>query len=152
VLNAIPTFFLSFMKVPATMLKRIVSIQRDFLWGGLKGGRSMCWVSWKEVCKPRSQGGLGVRDVGKANLSFLIKWRWRLLQKDNAFWKEILVAKYGPYVRNKVHWVGCTLHNDASPWWKDVCRIDVREEGSWFGQNVSRKIGNGMSTRFWYDA
>jgi hypothetical protein len=39
-----------------------------------------------------------VRDVGKVNLSLLIKWRWRLLQKENAFWKEILVVKYGPYM------------------------------------------------------
>jgi hypothetical protein len=60
-------------------------------------------VCWKEVCKPRSKGGLGVRDVGKVNRSLLIKWRWRLLQKENAFWKELLVAKYGPDVRRKVH-------------------------------------------------
>jgi hypothetical protein len=59
VLNAIPIFYLSFLKVPAEVLDKIVRIQREFLWGGLKGGRKISWVSWKEVCKPRSQGGLG---------------------------------------------------------------------------------------------
>jgi hypothetical protein len=73
VLNAIPVFYLSFMKLPAEVLKKIIRIQRDFLWGGLKGGRRISWISWKEVCKPRCQGGLGVRDVGKVNLSLLIK-------------------------------------------------------------------------------
>ncbi|KAK2436747.1 hypothetical protein QL285_021719 [Trifolium repens] len=106
VLNAIPIFFLSFMKVPAVVLKQIIRIQREFLWGGPSGGRKISWVSWKEVCKPKNQGGLGVRDVGKVNLSLLIKWRWRLLQRGNALWKDILVAKYGSIVRSEVHWCG----------------------------------------------
>jgi hypothetical protein len=151
VLNAIPIFYLSFMKIPATVLKKIVRIQREFLWGGLRGGGKVCWVSWKEVCKPRNQGGLGVRDVGKVNLSLLIKWRWRLIQKDNAFWKEFLCAKYGSEIRYKVHWVGSVLGNRASVWWKDMCGIDIRDGVSWFGQNLRRVIGNGLSTRFWRD-
>jgi hypothetical protein len=151
VLNAIPIFFLSFMKVPAVVLKQIIRIQREFLWGGPSGGRKISWVSWKEVCKPKNQGGLGVRDVGKVNLSLLIKWRWRLLQRGNALWKDILVAKYGSIVRSEVHWCGRGVHYRASGWWKDMCGIDIKDGGSWFGQNVSRKIGNGYSTRFWHD-
>jgi hypothetical protein len=151
VLNVIPIFYLSFMKMPATVIKKIVSIQRELLWGGLRGGRKMYWVSWKEVCKPKCQGGLGVRDVGKVNYSLLIKWRWRLLQNDAAFWKVILVAKYGPLIRHKVHWVGSSIPNGASAWWKDVCGIDLKDGVSWFGQNISRKIENGLSTRFWLD-
>jgi hypothetical protein len=152
VLNAIPIFYLSFMKLPAEALKKIIRIQREFLWGGLKGGRKISWVSWKEVCKPRCQGGLGVRDVGKANLSLLIKWRWRILQKGNALWKDILVAKYGHSVRTKVHWIGSESHYRESSWWKDLCSIDIREDGSWFAKNVSRVIGNGQSTKFWLDS
>ncbi|PNX63910.1 ribonuclease H, partial [Trifolium pratense] len=53
------------MKLPAAVFKKIVRIQREFLWGGVKGGRKISWVNWKEVCKRRCQGGLGVRDVGK---------------------------------------------------------------------------------------
>jgi hypothetical protein len=92
-----------------------------------------------------------VRDVGKVNLSLLIKWRWRIIQKDNAFWKEFLVKKYGPHIRAKVHWIGSEVHYCASSWWKDICGIDKREEGSWFANNISRVIGNGQSTRFWLD-
>jgi hypothetical protein len=46
VLNVIPVFYLSFMKMPAEVLKKIIRIQREFLWGGLKGGRKISWVSW----------------------------------------------------------------------------------------------------------
>jgi hypothetical protein len=39
VLNAIPIFYLSFLKLPAVVLKEIIRIQREFLWGGVRGGR-----------------------------------------------------------------------------------------------------------------
>jgi hypothetical protein len=151
VINAIPIFYLSFMKLPAAVIKDIVRIQREFLWGGVRGGRRINWVSWKEVCKPRSQGGLGVRDIGKVNLSLLVKWRWRLLQNDNAFWKEFLVAKYGPNVCLKVHWIGSNMASRASMWWKDVCGVDIRDGASWFAHHVRRSIGKGNTTRFWLD-
>ncbi|RHN54844.1 putative RNA-directed DNA polymerase [Medicago truncatula] len=38
VLNAIPIFYLSFFKLPVKVWKKVVSIQRQFLWGGVKGG------------------------------------------------------------------------------------------------------------------
>jgi hypothetical protein len=151
VLNSIPIFYLSFMKLPAVVLKKIIRIQREFLWGGVRGGRKINWVSWKEVCKPRGQGGLGVKDVGKVNLSLHIKWRWRLLQKENALWKDLLVARYGPDARLKVHWIGSNVANRSLSWWKDLCGIDVRDGSSWFANNIKRQIGNGNSTRFWYD-
>jgi hypothetical protein len=67
VLNSIPIFYLSFLKMSVVVIKKITRIQREFLWGGVKGGRKISWVNWKNVCMPRSQGGLGVRDVGKVN-------------------------------------------------------------------------------------
>jgi hypothetical protein len=60
-------------------------------------------------------------------MSLLIKWRWRLLQNDHAFWKEILGAKYAMEATHKVHWIGVSLQNRASVWWKDICGIDIRE-------------------------
>jgi hypothetical protein len=37
-------------------------------------------------------------------------------------------------------------------WWKDLCRVDVVEDGSWFGQNIERRVGRGDDTRFWKDS
>ncbi|MCI35662.1 RNA-directed DNA polymerase (Reverse transcriptase), partial [Trifolium medium] len=36
VLNAIPIFFLSYMKIPVQVWKSIRRIQREFLWGGTR--------------------------------------------------------------------------------------------------------------------
>jgi hypothetical protein len=39
VLNAIPIFYLSYLKLPNIVWKKVVRIQREFLWGGVKGGK-----------------------------------------------------------------------------------------------------------------
>ena len=75
VLNAIPIFYLSYLKIPEKVMKVVIHIQRNFLWGGVGGGRKICWVNWKRVCQPRSNGGLGVRDVKLVNLSLMAKWK-----------------------------------------------------------------------------
>jgi hypothetical protein len=54
VLNSILIFYLSFMKLSVVVRKKIIRIQREFLWGGVKGGRKISWVKWKDVCLPRS--------------------------------------------------------------------------------------------------
>jgi hypothetical protein len=95
VLNAIPIFFLSFMKIPVKVLHKVTRIQRELLWGGVGGGRKICWVKWRKICSPRTKGGLGVRDVKLANLSLMAKWKWRLLQADMPLWKLVLRDKYG---------------------------------------------------------
>jgi hypothetical protein len=60
-LNSVPIFYSYFLKMPAKVVKQIVRIQRNFLWGGVMGGRKICWVKWKNVCKPKNKGGLRVR-------------------------------------------------------------------------------------------
>jgi hypothetical protein len=93
-----------------------------------------------------------VRDVGNVNRSLLIKWRWKLLNNDEAVWKDVLVAKYGPDVRHIVHWFDFHIPARASCWWKDLCGVDLNDEVSWFAQNISRRVKSGSTTRFWKDA
>lgn len=44
--NFIPTFFLSFLKTPVIIWKKILRIQRRFLWEGVRGGSKITWVRW----------------------------------------------------------------------------------------------------------
>jgi len=39
--------------------------------------------------------GLGVKDLRTFISSLLTKWRWRLKNRENDAWKEVLLAKYG---------------------------------------------------------
>jgi hypothetical protein len=75
VLNSIPIFFLSFMKIPVLIWKQIRRIQREFLWGSRRGQKKINWIKWVIVCQSKKKGGLGVRDVRVVNISLLTKWR-----------------------------------------------------------------------------
>lgn len=46
VLSFLSLFFLSFFKIPSCVEKKIISIQRNFLWRGVEGGRKIAWVKW----------------------------------------------------------------------------------------------------------
>jgi hypothetical protein len=45
VLNSLPIFFLSFIKIPVKVWREVVCIQRNFIWGGLSSKNKKCWVS-----------------------------------------------------------------------------------------------------------
>ncbi|KAH1213739.1 putative ribonuclease H protein [Glycine max] len=50
VLIALPLFYLSFFKAPKTVINRLSSIQRQFLWGGKLEEKKIAWVSWTQCC------------------------------------------------------------------------------------------------------
>jgi hypothetical protein len=153
VLNAIPIFYLSFLKILVKVLKKVTRIQREFLWGGARGGRKVCWVKWKKVCQPRGKGGLGVRDVKLMNMSLLAKWKWRILQEEQPLWKKVLVEKYGDHVSGLVPCVELRWPRYTSLWWRNLMNLED-EQGvgaNWFSSRVRRKIGNGINTSFWKD-
>ncbi|MCH82018.1 ribonuclease H protein [Trifolium medium] len=136
--------------MPVRIRKEVVRIQREFLWGGVRGGKKVSWIKWSVVCKAKSKGGLGVRDVSLVNLSLLAKWRWRLLLPGRALWKDVLVAKYGDHIIHNVDWSGFRTPSSGSNWWKDICSLDsVLESKNWLVESVARKLGNGLSTSFW---
>lgn len=96
VLNSIPIFYLTFLRMPVKVWKMMVQIQREFMWGGVGRGRKINWVKWPTVCQSKRKGGLGVKDIRVMNVSLLAKWRWMLLDGENSLWKEVLEEKYGP--------------------------------------------------------
>jgi len=65
ILNSIPIFYLSFIKIPS------------------------------RVCRPKKNGGSGIKDLRWVNQAMLGKWRWRLLVEETGLWKDILIAHYG---------------------------------------------------------
>jgi hypothetical protein len=153
VLNSIPIFYLSFFKLPVQVKKMVVRIQREFLWGGVSGGKKISWLKWKVVCLDKKKGGLGVRDLNLVNKSHLLKWRWRLLNSgDVGVWKDVLVAKYGEFILSNVNLSSVTSPYFASLWWKDVRDLEkCIDVSKGLEELIVRKVGNGLSTRFWRD-
>jgi hypothetical protein len=151
VLNAILVFYLSYLKIPVQVWKKVRRIQREFLWGARTGHKKISWINWDTICLPKKKGGLGVRDIRAVNISLLTKWRWKLLDNSQAVWKEVLVSKYGANVVGRLELGDNVKPWYSSLWWKDVCSIGENLGINWFSQNVSKKVGNGAQTNFWVD-
>ena len=131
--------------------KRIVRIQREFLWGGVGGGKEISWVKGKSVCQAKKNGGIGIIDIQLMNASLLAKWRWRLLDGETALWMEVLGEKYDICNGSMLEGVRYTWPRFASVWWKDVVKLDVLGTQGWFVEEIERKVGNGLKTSFWND-
>ena len=116
VLTMLPIYLLSFFRVPKKVVHKLVSIQRNFLWGGGSEVTKIAWVNWDTIFLPKNKGGLGIKDLSKFNEVLLGKWVWDLANNQDQFWARILMSKYGGwnalcYGRNRA---------DSSPWWKDL--------------------------------
>lgn len=76
----------------------------SFHMGGALGGkRKVAWVNWEIVCRSKELGGLGVKNLGLFNVALLLKWAWRILDRCDGLWSQVLASKYGDFYKA----VGC---------------------------------------------
>lgn len=71
ILNNIPIFYMSFLKILVKVWKVVVRVQRHFLRGGIGSGKRIPWVKWSEVYKPKKNGGLWWMTFACSMLAFL---------------------------------------------------------------------------------
>lgn len=68
---------------------------RKFWWGSEKDEhKGMMWKSWKYLCHPKKQGGIGFRDLHAFNLALVAKQAWRVITKPKSLLSRVLKAKY----------------------------------------------------------
>lgn len=59
VIQAIPTYAMSFFKIPNSILKEIESMYANFWWGSKDKGKKIHWKAWSFLQKSKAEGGLG---------------------------------------------------------------------------------------------
>ncbi|GJZ26652.1 RNA-directed DNA polymerase, eukaryota, reverse transcriptase zinc-binding domain protein [Tanacetum coccineum] len=99
-------------------------------------------VAWKEVCKPKDQGGLGFKSLELWNKTLLVKHLWNVASRKESLW---------------VKWINAVKLKDRNVWDVDVdskdswcwkCLLNLR---NWISNNMRYKIGNGESINVWHD-
>jgi len=147
VITMVSLFYLSIFKALGSIYQSIIGIQRRFLWGWGKEKRPISWVNWEDVCKPKEEGGWGIRDIRKFNYALLAKWRWRFVSEEKGRWKDLLVSKYGmdldcPQTPVKMQ----------SWWWRHLQKVCTEGEGvGWFQSQLAWRLGSGDKVKFWED-
>ncbi|GJS41728.1 RNA-directed DNA polymerase, eukaryota, reverse transcriptase zinc-binding domain protein [Tanacetum coccineum] len=94
--------------------------------------------SWERICKPKDQGGLGLKNLGV----WMIKHLWNIATKKDTLWvKWITVEK----LKGRSIW---EVQNDcnSSVGWKNILSLrDKARDHIWW------KIGNGRYVNVWHD-
>ncbi|CAN1215672.1 Putative ribonuclease H protein At1g65750 [Linum perenne] len=94
VLNAIPTYAMQSSSLPQHTTSRIDSNIRNFIWGASSDHKKPHLLSWDSICRPKEQGGLGLRKAREMNDAYLMKLGWTILKEPDRLWVQIFTDKY----------------------------------------------------------
>ena len=67
--TAIPTYSMSIFHLPLSFYHDIQSMVARYWWGGDDSSKKMHWWFWEKLCRPKSEGGLGFKDISTFNQS-----------------------------------------------------------------------------------
>ena len=99
VFSSIPVYYMSNILFTKSFIRKIRSIIRNFWWTGIRGetnSKSLCLKAWKDICCPKNEGGLGIRNLQAMNQGLLLMTAWRLADNQDSFLYSVLKSKYFP--------------------------------------------------------
>lgn len=133
---SVPIYTLASSNVPITIIKHLEQLIINFLWHS-QGEKRIHWIYWDYVCRPKEEGGLGIR-----RLSDIQRCLHRMLMcmvlKGDTFWGRFAQTKYfrgHQFVKKSVN----------SPLWDSIVSHEncLRSIGQWV-------VGHG-DVSFWND-
>ncbi|GKF44576.1 hypothetical protein Tco_0131128, partial [Tanacetum coccineum] len=131
VLESIHVYWATVFLLPQIVIHEINSLLKGFLWNHEERDNGRAKVAWNSLCKPKSQGGLGLKDLGIWNRALIIKYLWHVANTYKLKGKSFLEV--------------CKDVNDS--WgWRNILKL--RNE---LRQHLFKKVGNGETTSIWFD-
>ncbi|KAL0292690.1 UNVERIFIED_CONTAM: Retrovirus-related Pol polyprotein from type-2 retrotransposable element R2DM [Sesamum radiatum] len=141
VMSAMHAYWASVFLLPKAVIKEIEARMRRFLWRG-SSDRGYAKVSWDQVCKPKCEGGLGIRRVMHLNQALMLKHVWRLLREDrSSIWVQWVLLHR---LQRQSLW---TSNLATATWcWKQLLKIShILKPG------LDYRVGNGDKFKVWLD-
>ncbi|CAA7051877.1 unnamed protein product [Microthlaspi erraticum] len=114
--TAMPVYSMNVFKLPKGICEEINSVLADFWWGSDQGKKNMHWFAWNRLCLPKSEGGIGFRDIERFNLALLGKQAWRLLQNPECLMARVMRGRYYSSGLRFVVGNGTTISAWDDPW------------------------------------
>ena len=93
VLSAMHLYWMSVFALPSSVLQEIDKMMMGFLWFG-HGNMKCILTSWKNVCRPKDEGGLGIRRPRNNNMAGMIRLLWEVETNKTALWVKWVRRKY----------------------------------------------------------
>jgi hypothetical protein len=115
VLASLPIFYMSCFEVPVTIKDQVIKYMRHCLWRKRNAevqAKGSALISWKKVCRPKKQGGLGVLNLEIQNKALLLKNLHKFYNNLDIPWVHLIRSSY--YENGSLP--GTKL--EGSFWWK----------------------------------
>ncbi|KAL0417527.1 UNVERIFIED_CONTAM: putative mitochondrial protein [Sesamum radiatum] len=141
VAQAIPTYAMGCFRLPLSLVKEIQSMVANFWWHNGET-RKIHWINWRKLCKPKSQGGMGFRDLQAFNLALLSKQLWRIISNPDSLLSRVLRAKYFPDGQALL----APAERNPSYTWRSIQAAQQVVRGG-----LRWRICSGRSVRIWGD-
>lgn len=77
---SLTNFWLAAFRMPKKFLREVEKMCASFLWSGPEMKTNKSKVGWSEVCKMKSEGGLGLRPLTEVNDVSCLKLVWNGLK------------------------------------------------------------------------
>ncbi|XP_074297257.1 uncharacterized protein LOC141627962 [Silene latifolia] len=105
--------------LPNGVIHRIEAICRNFIWyGGIEYTKTPL-VSWEKICKPKEEGGLGLKDDILWNRAAVGKLVWWVTSKSDHLWVKWVNHTY---IKNN-HWHNYSPPTSSSWYWRKICQV-----------------------------
>lgn len=112
VIFGILNFWCTPFLLPATILKEIDKMCRRFFWNYEVNNRRMVFFSWHNICKPKAEGGLNIKETLSWNKSLACKLIHKLLIRKGIW--AIWATNY--YLISTKFWNVIKCHSDTWSW------------------------------------
>ncbi|GJV40134.1 RNA-directed DNA polymerase, eukaryota, reverse transcriptase zinc-binding domain protein [Tanacetum coccineum] len=142
ILTSLQVYWFSLFILPMTVCKSIDKLLKRFLWARGDAVNGMVSVAWKDVCKPKSQGGLGLKSIQCWNKALMAKHLWNLASRKKSIWVDWINIYR---LKGMCIWDE-KVYRGYSWSWKQL--LDLRDEIKNF---VHVKIGSGKQCFIWFD-
>ncbi|PNX88133.1 ribonuclease H [Trifolium pratense] len=94
VLQAIPSYVMSIYLLPDSIIKDIERMMNSFWWGGGANNKGIRWLAWDRMTLPKSQGGMGFRDLHTFNMAMIAKQGWNIMTRPHTLVAKLFKARW----------------------------------------------------------
>lgn len=142
VVNSLPLYTVSSYRIPDYVCKMLDAKARNFLWtGDGEKGKLPC-ISWTKVCRPKDEGGLGIRTFREMNQALVAKLGCQLAVEEDRLRVKLIKSKYFPFT----DFLHCNPTVSGTWLWCGI--LDSRQS---ILRGACYCAGKGNSVRIWDD-
>lgn len=92
--QSLPTYMMSCFKLSIGLCHDIEALSKKFFWGQRGDGQKIHQIKWDVLCKPKTHGEMGFKDLSSFNDALLTKQTWQLLHDKTSLFYWVFKAKF----------------------------------------------------------